>query len=169
MDAWSSQQLSPLYGREVFRSREADETHARVARELKPHRSVWGRGNVDAVFNHGPWQFLWGANLIGAQSSVKDLLSSTTTDPTITQDGVNYLVKARVGLQAIHHTSLKYSWKDYTFLIGVQNVFDKSPPNVSTINSGLGLYNYIGTSLENSQYNEGFLGRRGFVRVSKKF
>lgn len=50
MDAWSSQQLSPLYGREVFRSREADETHARVARELKPHRSVWGRGNVDAVF-----------------------------------------------------------------------------------------------------------------------
>jgi hypothetical protein len=50
MDAWSSQQLSPLYGREVFRSREADETHARVSRELKPHRSVWGRGNVDAIF-----------------------------------------------------------------------------------------------------------------------
>jgi AraC-like DNA-binding protein len=50
MDAWSSQQLSPLYGREVFRSREADDTHARVSRELKPHRSVWGRGSVDAVF-----------------------------------------------------------------------------------------------------------------------
>ena len=50
MDAWSSQQLSPLYGREVFRSREADETHARVAHELKPHRSVWGHGDVDAVF-----------------------------------------------------------------------------------------------------------------------
>jgi len=77
--------------------------------------------------------------------------------------------QARVGLQAIHHTSLKYTWKDYTFLVGIQNVFDKSPPNVSTINSGLGLYNYVGTSLENSQYNEGFLGRRGFVRVSKRF
>lgn len=50
MDAWSSQQLSPLYGREVFRSREADETHARVAHELKPHRSVWGHGDVDAIF-----------------------------------------------------------------------------------------------------------------------
>lgn len=50
MDAWSSQQLSPLYGREVFRSREADETHALVAHELKDHRSVWGRGNVDASF-----------------------------------------------------------------------------------------------------------------------
>ena len=50
MDAWSSQQLSPLYGREVFRSRQADETHALVAHELKPHRSVWGRGSVDAVF-----------------------------------------------------------------------------------------------------------------------
>jgi AraC-like DNA-binding protein len=50
MDAWSSQQLSPLYGREIFRSREADETHARVSRELKPHRSVWGGGNVDAIF-----------------------------------------------------------------------------------------------------------------------
>ncbi|MBJ2154765.1 AraC family transcriptional regulator [Variovorax sp. IB41] len=50
MDAWSSQQLSPLYRREVFRSREADETHALVAHELKDHRSVWGRGKVDAVF-----------------------------------------------------------------------------------------------------------------------
>jgi AraC-like DNA-binding protein len=50
VDAWSSQQLSPLYGREVFRSREADETHALVANELKAHRSVWGRGKVDAIF-----------------------------------------------------------------------------------------------------------------------
>ena len=50
MDAWSSQQLSPLYGREVFRSREADETHERVAHELKAHRSVWGRGKVDSIF-----------------------------------------------------------------------------------------------------------------------
>lgn len=50
MDAWSSQQLSPLYRREVFRSREAEETDARVARELKPHRSAWGAGDVDAIF-----------------------------------------------------------------------------------------------------------------------
>ena len=50
MDAWSSQQLSPLYGHEVFRSREADETHALVANELKAHRSLWGRGKVDAIF-----------------------------------------------------------------------------------------------------------------------
>nr|WP_233101593.1 AraC family transcriptional regulator [Variovorax sp. IB41] len=39
-----------MYRREVFRSREADETHALVAHELKDHRSVWGRGKVDAVF-----------------------------------------------------------------------------------------------------------------------
>lgn len=50
MDAWSTQQLSPLYGREVFRSGEADETHALVASQLKEHRSIWGRGKVDAVF-----------------------------------------------------------------------------------------------------------------------
>lgn len=50
MDPWSSQQLSPLYGREVFRSRQADETHARIAHELKPHRSAWGHGDVDTVF-----------------------------------------------------------------------------------------------------------------------
>ena len=50
MDAWSNEQLSPLYERELFRSRDAEETHARVSRELKPHRSVWGRGDVDAVF-----------------------------------------------------------------------------------------------------------------------
>lgn len=50
MEAWSSQQLSPLYGREVFRSRAAEETHARIATELKPHRSVWHCGDVDAIF-----------------------------------------------------------------------------------------------------------------------
>lgn len=50
MNALSSQQLSPLYRHEVFRSRHADETHARVAAELKSHRSHWGRGKVDAAF-----------------------------------------------------------------------------------------------------------------------
>ena len=50
MDAWSNEQLSPLYERELFRSHDAEETHARVSRELKPHRSVWGRGDVDAIF-----------------------------------------------------------------------------------------------------------------------
>jgi iron complex outermembrane receptor protein len=97
------------------------------------------------------------------------LVSSSTTAATAVLDGNNVLVKANVAFQANHHTSLKYSWKDYTFLIGVQNVFDKAPPSVTTLNAGLGLYNYVGVSLENSQYNEGFYGRRGFVRVSKKF
>ncbi|MDP9898156.1 AraC family transcriptional regulator [Variovorax ginsengisoli] len=50
MNALSSQQLSPLYRHEVFRSRHADETHARVTAELKAHRSRWGRGSVDAAF-----------------------------------------------------------------------------------------------------------------------
>lgn len=50
MNALSSQQLSPLYRHEVFRSREADETQALVSAELKPHRSRWGRGPVDAAF-----------------------------------------------------------------------------------------------------------------------
>lgn len=39
-----------MYERELFRSHDAEETHARVSRELKPHRSVWGRGDVDAIF-----------------------------------------------------------------------------------------------------------------------
>lgn len=50
MNALSSQQLSPLYRHEVFRSREADETQALVSAQLKPHRSRWGRGAVDAAF-----------------------------------------------------------------------------------------------------------------------
>lgn len=50
MDAWSTEALAPLYGREVFRSRHADETHALVTSQLKSHRSAWGRGEVDARF-----------------------------------------------------------------------------------------------------------------------
>lgn len=50
MKALSSQQLSPLYRHEVFRSRHADETQALVSAELKSHRSHWGRGPVDSAF-----------------------------------------------------------------------------------------------------------------------
>jgi AraC-like DNA-binding protein len=50
MNALSSQQLSPLYRHEVFRSRHADETQALVSAELKSHRSHWGRGAVDSAF-----------------------------------------------------------------------------------------------------------------------
>jgi iron complex outermembrane receptor protein len=123
-------------------------------------------GDLDATFKHGPFTLVYGANLIGQQSSFQDY-----GQQTVTISGVTHLVKADADLVAFHHVSLRYDWEKQgaSFLIGVANLYDKAPPSVTTVNSGLGLYNTVGTSLLTSQYNEGFLGRRFFARVSKKF
>ncbi|HET9159506.1 MAG TPA: TonB-dependent receptor, partial [Caulobacteraceae bacterium] len=122
-------------------------------------------GNLDATFSHGPWRFLYGAQLIGPQSEMKDY-----GQPTVTIYTTPYLVQARADFQAIHHASVTYNFNERTqIIVGVSNIFDTPPPAVTTVSQGLGLYNTIGVSLLNSQYNEGFLGRRGFVRLSKKF
>ena len=108
---------------------------------------------------------LYGAQLIGHQSEMKDY-----GQPTVTIYTTPYLVQARADFQAIHHASVTYNFNEPTqIIVGVSNIFDTPPPAVTTVSQGLGLYNTIGVSLLNSQYNEGFLGRRGFVRLSKKF
>jgi iron complex outermembrane recepter protein len=122
-------------------------------------------GSVDATFHHGDWRFLFGAQLIGEQDSGIDWGSETVT---IFTD--KYLVSPHAKFTAFYHTSLTYDLKDNTqIIVGVSNLFDEEPPKVTTVSTGLGLYNTVGTVYYGSQYNEGFLGRRGFVRVSKKF
>jgi iron complex outermembrane recepter protein len=121
-------------------------------------------GNIDATFHRGPWRFVWGAQLIGEQNSTGDFGAET-----VTIFGVTHNVKAHAEFQAIHHTSLRYDFKTASVIVGLANVFDKAPPQLTTVNSSLGLYNSIGTSVLSSQYTEGYYGRRAFVRVSKKF
>ncbi|MDB5452721.1 MAG: TonB-dependent receptor, partial [Caulobacteraceae bacterium] len=121
-------------------------------------------GQVDATVGHGPWRFLYGAQLIGEQSSMGDY-----GQDTIRISGVDHLVKANAAFQAIHHASVTYNFKTAQIIVGVSNLYDKAPPQVTTVSGGLGLYNTVGTSYLGSQYSEGYLGRRGFVRVSKKF
>ena len=50
--------------------------------------------------------------------------------------------------------------------LGVRNMFDTQPPQVSTI-GGSGLPSLIGPVVGTSQYD--FLGRRVFFNISKKF
>jgi iron complex outermembrane recepter protein len=118
-------------------------------------------GRVDATFNHGDWTFLWGAQLIGEQSDARNRNSETITNALGT-----FNVVVRAPFTAFHYASLRKDWKDMSVIVGVSNIFDKEPPQATP---ALGFFSTVGTSVLSSQYTEGYYGRRGFVRVSKKF
>ena len=58
---------------------------------------------------------------------------------------------------------------DWSLLVGVANLFDEQPPAVTTVGGGLGEYSTVGVSVLSSQYDQAYLGRRGFVRLSRDF
>jgi iron complex outermembrane receptor protein len=121
-------------------------------------------GNVALSVRHGPWTANWATDMIGHQGNYADYggdLVSVLGEPQ--------RVKAHAEFTAFHTLSLQRDVDDWTLLLGVANLFDEQPPAVTTVASGLGQYNTVGTSVLGSQYNEAYLGRRGFARVSRKF
>jgi hypothetical protein len=68
--------------------------------------------------------------------------------------------KYTTDFQAYHSASVRYKHDDWTLQVGVNNLFDKGPPEINT-----GEFR-VGTAMLNG-YD--MRGRRGFVRVGKSF
>lgn len=121
-------------------------------------------GNVNLKVVRGPWTVRWYADLIGHQGNYahygSDLVSVL---------GEPQRVKAHAEFTAFHTLSLQRDVNDWTLQVGVANLFDEHPPAVTTVGGGLGEYNTVGTSVLSSQYDQGYLGRRGFVRIGRDF
>ena len=85
--------------------------------------------------------------------------------------GIDILKTVRVVLKTdtviYDNASVSREFKDsgLTARLGVANVFDRSPPKVTTLN--LGELNTVGTSAFYTQYD--WLGRRFFLNVTKDF
>jgi iron complex outermembrane receptor protein len=115
------------------------------------------------------WGFFWGTEVYGKASNrtrFENTHGGSLCPPTPSLAYGSYCVKVDVPTIFYHAASITKEFDNFTFTIGVRNIFDQKPPRVSII-GGSGLPTMIGPVVGTSQYD--FLGRRAFVNVSAKF
>jgi iron complex outermembrane receptor protein len=129
---------------------------------------------------HGGWTFFWDTQIFGkwsnesiykADHSGSLCHSSNPADPNFNPDTAirgDYCVRVGVPTVLYHSASVtkEFPAEKLQFTLGMRNIFDKKPPQVTTIGVG-GLPVVIGPVIGTSQYD--FLGRRVFFNLTKKF
>ncbi len=127
----------------------------------------------------GGWSAFWGTEIFSGASNEKEWAAnhggSLCTDSFATDiNGADtdipiyghYCVDVKVPTAWYHNASItKEIGKNFEATLGMRNVFDKKPPQVSLFGTGSPLT--IGPVVATSQYD--FLGRRVFFNVTKKF
>ena len=119
-------------------------------------------GNLNFTYETGPWEYYYGIEYIGPVSNVAHhggdtaLYWGSTVHVVLKADAVTY-----------HALSLTREFKaaGLKATLGVANMFNKNPPQVTTLN--LGELNTQGNSAFYSQYD--WLGRRFFLNLKKAF
>jgi outer membrane receptor protein involved in Fe transport len=111
-------------------------------------------GTLDVRYKINRWDFRWGLDWIqGTNSSASYLGLSQATRDTYVFEAPDYY---------LHSASVRYRGDHYGITVGVRNLFDREPPQISS-----GAYNRIGNSPLYSGYD--FAGRTFFVNLSAAF
>jgi iron complex outermembrane recepter protein len=114
-------------------------------------------GNIRTAFNRGDWSYTWFMNYVDSTEALE-------TNPVVTYFGRPNSVRDIKAESALYHTlSLRYGQDNWDVLVGVNNVFDKAPPEVS---SGVAT-RYGNVPAFATQYD--WLGRRLFARLTYRF
>lgn len=114
-------------------------------------------GNLRAALTRGDWNYTWSMDYIGKTENL-DL------SPTFTYLGWQNAVRDIVAESRLYHTlSVRYDQPKWSVLVGVNNVLDKDPPQVS---SGVAT-RYGNVPAFATQYD--LYGRTFFVRYNVKF
>jgi len=119
-------------------------------------------GRLWLTYDHGPWEYFWGARFVGDVSNVEHFGGNTAT---YRGETVNVVLEADA--VTYHDISVTYHYDKWGLrtIVGMSNAFDQKPPNVTTLN--LGELNTAGISAFYSQYD--WLGRRFFLNLTKSF
>ncbi len=125
-------------------------------------------GRLNLTFDRGPWSYFWGVQFIG-ESSSRDHYNETTGTDTGTYRGVEYDVILETDMVHYHTASVTRAFEDMglTVLLGVSNVFDEEPPELSNIGDVAGEVTTVGNSAFYSQYD--WIGRNYFLNLTKTF
>ncbi|MEY3464405.1 MAG: hypothetical protein RL603_3 [Pseudomonadota bacterium] len=129
--------------------------------------------NLDLRAERGPWTFNWSVDVYsptsndgrfgGAVFGGVGLPNCVGVAASQAAYCVSALYEQSTHLHRQHNTSVRYRADKWEVILGIQNVFDKEPPLVST---GSGA-NRIGNSVAISNYD--VLGRRAFGSLSYRF
>lgn len=119
-------------------------------------------GRLWLTYDRGPWSVFLGSQFIGKVSNFTDFGSETAT-----YRGETVRVELEADAVAYHDLSVTRYFDDggWRAIVGVSNVLDEEPPQVTTLN--LGELTTQGKSAFYSQYD--WLGRQYFVNVVKDF
>ncbi len=119
-------------------------------------------GNLNLTYEVGPWEWYYGAEYIGPVSNENHFGGDTTTYRGST---VRVVISAPAVIY--HAVSVTRDFKDAGLkaTLGVANLTDKHPPQVTTLN--LGELDTQGNSAFYSQYD--WIGRRFFLNLKKNF
>ena len=117
-------------------------------------------GSLDFRFDRGDWTYFWAMNFTGKSSAAEDVGDSNAAGTT--------LYKVNAEFSATHDASIRYQSDEWTITAGITNVFDEQPPTL-TGGSILGQYSTVGTALLASQYDRYYLGRRGFIQLTRSW
>ncbi|VXB79344.1 TonB-dependent receptor [Luteimonas sp. 9C] len=114
-------------------------------------------GNVTALLERNDWTFAWQTDYVHGTKN-KDL------SEFFTYQGFPNAFRDIYAERRFYHTaSVRYNQDDWSILVGIRNLQDKAPPNVST---GAAT-RYGNVPAFATQYD--YFGRTGFVRLQYKF
>ncbi len=118
----------------------------------EPETTAYVNFTLDTDSN---WDWFYGIDYIDGTN--QQARSEVEVGTTLYGTPVNYKYFTE---EVVYHTvSTEYTNEDWTFRIGISNLFDEHPPAVSDADSG--------NSLIRSQYD--YLGRRVFMNLTKSF
>lgn len=114
-------------------------------------------GNASALLKRNDWTFAWQTDYVHGTKN-------TDISEYFTYQGFPNAFRDIYAERRFYHTaSVRYSQDDWSVLVGIRNLQDKAPPNVST---GAAT-RYGNVPAFATQYD--YFGRTGFVRLQYKF
>jgi iron complex outermembrane receptor protein len=114
-------------------------------------------GNVRTALVKGDWTYTWSMDYVGSTENVFTPPATFFGNP-----GPVYDFKA--GQAIYHNVSVRYGSDDWSLLVGVNNLFDEQPPEIST---GVGSTRYGNIPAFATQYD--WFGRSLFARFNYTF
>ena len=121
-------------------------------------------GNLYVTLTNGDLTYFYGVDAIGPGNDVEEVDGSDFDSTKYGTGGAGSSLpvhgKYFTEFYTTHSASVRYQVNDWTFQVGVQNLYDERPPAVTTGNFRVGTAALNGYDMR---------GRRGFVRIGRKF
>jgi len=129
-------------------------------------------GNLNVSWNHAPFTLTYGLDLISATNNFRGLQQTGGTQLTLNNclataaayalRGGPYCPVYKLPRVAFHSLSAEVQVnRDFSFLFGVSNLFDKKPPLISTVGTPIATFAQVPQLA--TYYQQGWFGRRFFI------